>query len=125
VAWRACLTFVLISDSSCGAINDCILALVCPAVKSFVNTGLRWSGIYHGLYLFSLFQLTRDFQLRTAKLRSLETKKGNLVRHVGSFIVGVLYLNSVADHEIVERALRFVLYDNLRVCWDRKLLLDG
>jgi len=42
------------------------------------------------------------FRLRVAGLWHLETKKGNLVRHVNLIIVGVLYLNSVADHEIAE-----------------------
>jgi len=42
------------------------------------------------------------------------------VRDVNTIIVGVLYLNSVADHEIVERALWFAFYDNLRVGRDGK-----
>jgi hypothetical protein len=61
--------------------------------------------------------------LKMVELRSLEAQKGDLVRDVKTIIVRVLYLNSVADHEIVERAPRFVFDDNLRVSRDGKLLL--
>ena len=57
------------------------------------------------------------------ELRNFETQKGNLVRDVNPIIVGVLYLKSVADHEIAERAPRFAFYDNLRVSRDRERLL--
>jgi hypothetical protein len=38
----------------------------------------------------------QDFQLKITELRSLETKKGNLVRYVSTVTVSVLYPNSVA-----------------------------
>ena len=61
--------------------------------------------------------------LKFAELRNFETNKGDLVRDVNTIIVGVLYLNSVTDHEIAERAPWFVFDDNFRISRNYKLLL--
>jgi hypothetical protein len=55
-------------------------------------------------------------------LRSFEAEDGDLVRYVKAAFVEILYLDSRADREIIERALGFVFYDNLRICRDGECL---
>jgi hypothetical protein len=78
--------------------------------------------VLHRLFLLGRGAVGPMISGRIAELRNFEAKNGDLVGYVNAPIVHVLYLNSVAVLEIVERAPWFVLYDNLRVGRDHEFL---